>query len=68
MPGAGATKLSIDAVVTDQEGKRLARIPAERSVAGGGVYTIGAWEHVFTEVAKELVAVLRDVNKRKPVK
>jgi len=68
VPGAGATKVGIVAVVVDKEGKHLARIPVDRTIAAGGAFTIGAWKYAFDEVATELVEVLKDSSKRKPPK
>ena len=67
IPGAGATKLAINAIVSDVDGKQIARIPVERSIAAGGGFTIGAWKYAFDEVAAELVLVLTDPSKRKPL-
>lgn len=33
---------------------------ARRSVTAGGAYTVGAWEKVFTHVARDVAADLRD--------
>lgn len=63
-PGAGATKLHINSTVLNSQGKTIATIPVERSIAAGGGYTIGAWKYVFKEVAQEIVAVLKkEINK-----
>jgi len=59
VPGAGATKLSTESEVCAPDGKVLAKIPVERSIAAGGGYTIGAWKYVFDDVAKEIVIVLK---------
>jgi hypothetical protein len=55
MPGLGATRLRIGTTLTDCMEVKIAEIPVEMNVAAGGGYTIGAWEHVFTDVAKSLV-------------
>ena len=68
LPGAGATRLGIVAVVVDKEGTKFARIPVDRMIAAGGGFTIGAWKYAFGEVATELVQVLKDSSKRKPPK
>lgn len=59
MPGAGATKLATVSSVLDKEGKVAATIPVERSIGFGGAYTIGAWKSVLTEVADEIVLVIK---------
>ena len=68
MPGAGATKLSVNAAIIDDEGGAAANIPVERSIAAGGGFTIGAWKYVFDEVAAEIVKIITDISKRKPPK
>ncbi|MDR1314992.1 MAG: DUF4410 domain-containing protein [Deltaproteobacteria bacterium] len=64
MPGAGATKLSVVAYISDETGLQAAKIPVERSIGFGGAYTIGAWKYVFDEVAKEIADTLIDPKKR----
>lgn len=65
LPGAGATKLDVKTFVKNKNGHQMASIPVSRSIAAGGGFTIGAWEYVFEDVAKEIVSVLRDSGKRK---
>lgn len=59
LPGAGATKLSTESVITTTDNVEVARIPVERSIAAGGGYTINAWKYVFEEVAKETASVIK---------
>lgn len=59
LPGAGATKLSTESVITTTENVEVARIPVERSIAAGGGYTINALKYVFEEVAKETATVIK---------
>ncbi|MDR1035492.1 MAG: DUF4410 domain-containing protein [Deltaproteobacteria bacterium] len=66
MPGAGTTRLSVVANITNQTGLNAARIASERSIGFGGAYTIGAWKYVFDEVAKEIVQTLIDPKRRNP--
>jgi hypothetical protein len=65
LPGAGATKLSVMAIVLDQEGLEMAKIPVKRSIGFGGALTVGAWEYVFREVAEEIVKALIEPSKYK---
>jgi hypothetical protein len=64
LPGAGATKLKVEATILNQEGVAAASIPVERSIAAGGGFTIGAWKYVFVEVAEAIVDILTDPGKR----
>lgn len=59
IPGAGATKLSTESIITTTDNVEVARIPVERSIAAGGGYTINAWKYVFEEVAKETAKVIK---------
>jgi len=60
MPGAGTTKLSTESIITTADNIEVARIPVERSVGFGGAYTVGAWKHVFDEVAQLTVGVIQN--------
>jgi len=60
MPGAGTTKLSTETVITTADNIEVARIPVERSVGFGGAYTVGAWKHVFDDVAQLTVGVIKN--------
>ena len=64
-PGAGETKLSVEAEIKAEDGKSLATIQTARSIAFGGGFTIGAWKYVFDTVAEEIVEVIRNPEKRK---
>lgn len=59
VPGWGQTRLNVKAEIFDKEGREIAVIPAERSVAAGGGFTIGAWKSCFRDVAKEIVKQLQ---------
>ena len=59
LPGAGATKLSTESIITTTDNVEVARIPVERSIAAGGGYTINAFKYVFEEVAKETTNVIK---------
>jgi hypothetical protein len=64
LPGAGATKLGVLASVLAQDGVLVAKMPVERSIGFGGAYTVGAWKHVFDEVATEIADYLTNPAKR----
>jgi len=69
LPGAGGTVLGVTCTVVDVEtGKPLATLPVRRSIAAGGLYTVGAWKYVFEEVAGEIVKMLKDTQARRPEK
>lgn len=59
IPGAGATKLSMESTIYTSDNIEIARIPVQRSIAAGGGYTIDAWKYVFGDVAKETVKVIK---------
>jgi len=59
MPGYGSTVLTIHCELVDAEGNVDAMADARRTVDAGGAYTIGAWESIFNQVAKDLVEDLR---------
>jgi hypothetical protein len=58
MPGVGITVLSVEAVLTDPEGKEIGWGQVTRSIGAGGLYTIGAYKTIFNEVADALVKEL----------
>lgn len=58
-PGWGATVLEIHCDLTDSN-NMVGTVDARRSVTAGGGYTIGAWEKIFTHVAEDVAADLRD--------
>ncbi|MDR2613357.1 MAG: DUF4410 domain-containing protein [Deltaproteobacteria bacterium] len=61
----GKTRLGIEARVIDRlHGVEAARIPAERTIRAGGIFTVGAWRYVFDEVAREIVSYLLDPHRR----
>ena len=63
-PGYGSTILVIEATLLDSEGNVDAMAQANRSVDGGGGYTIGAWKKIFENVANDLVRDLRSSIKK----
>ena len=65
MPGAGATRLSVEALIADKNGVQTAKIPVERHISAGGGYTIGAYKYIFEDVAQEIAAVIKNPAKAK---
>ncbi|MDR0467848.1 MAG: hypothetical protein LBG67_03265 [Campylobacteraceae bacterium] len=56
---AGYIHLSVEAMVVGKEGDILAKIPIKRVITASGPLTIGAYKHIFKDVAKEIVAVIK---------
>ena len=65
LPGAGATRLSVEALVMDSHDVQVAKIPIERHISAGGAYTAGAYKYIFEEVAQEIVTVIKNPAKAK---
>ena len=65
LPGAGATKLYVEALVLDRNYIQVANIPVYRHIGAGGVFTIGAHKYAFEDVAREIVSILKDPGKRR---
>jgi hypothetical protein len=61
MPGLGATVLTIEADLKDGE-SIVGTARANRTVAAGGAFTVGAWKAVFDDVALDLVNDLKKVR------
>ncbi|MDR0468081.1 MAG: DUF4410 domain-containing protein [Campylobacteraceae bacterium] len=59
LPGLGATRLAVEALIKDKEGVVLAKIPVNRHISAGGAFTIGAYKRIFTDVAQEIVDVIK---------
>ncbi len=57
-PGWGTTVLKIKGTLTEN-GQAVGAMEALRTVTFGGVFTIGAWKRVFTNVAKDIARDLR---------
>jgi hypothetical protein len=64
LPGAGATNLSVECDIVDASGIQYAKISVERTIAAGGLFSVGAWKNVFNEVAKEIVTILKDPKRK----
>lgn len=65
MPGAGATQLTVEAMIMDKKGELAAKIPVDRHISAGGGYTVGAYKYVVEEVAQEIAAVIKNPAKAK---
>jgi len=63
MPGAGATILSVEALILDKQGTQAAKIPVERHISAGGGFTVGAYKYIFEEVAQEIAALIKNPAK-----
>jgi len=57
-PGWGATVLDIQCDLADA-GHVVGTVYARRSVTAGGAYTVGAWEKIFTHVARDVASDLQ---------
>lgn len=60
MPGWGSTNLELEGELVEAiSGNHVASIKQERSMVGGGFYTIGAWSYVIDNAAKDLAKFLK---------
>ena len=59
MPGWGATQLSIRCELKDGKGNKVGSAMASREIVAGGLYTVGAWQTVFNDVAHDVAVDLR---------
>jgi len=60
LPGYGSTVLELEGELTDSKnGNRVALIKQERTVAFGGLYTIGAWSTIVSQTARDLARELK---------
>jgi hypothetical protein len=55
LPGYGSTVLTVECDLLDPAGNVIGTAQAKRSVDGGGAYTVGAWESIFTSLAQDVV-------------
>ena len=60
MPGWGATQLSIRCELKDDKKNVVGSAVASREVVAGGLYTVGAWQTVFNDVANDVAEDLRE--------
>jgi uncharacterized lipoprotein YajG len=60
IPGYGATVLGVRGELLESGNtKRVASISHQRTVAVGGLYTVGAWEYVFEWLARDIAKDLK---------
>ena len=59
LPGWGETKLTVLCIVNAKNGDKAGEIEVSKSIAAGGGFTAGAWEYVFTDVAKAVVEEIK---------
>jgi serine/threonine-protein kinase len=60
MPGWGATELAIRCDLRDDKNNLVGTAMASREVVAGGLYTVGAWETIFNDVANDVAGDLKD--------
>lgn len=58
MPGWGATVLTVEATLKDNN-QIVGKANASRNIAAGGGYTIGAWKYVYDDIAADLISDLK---------
>lgn len=55
MPGYGSTVLDVHTDVIDVDtGQKVSELEHRQTVAGGGLYSVGAWERIFNTAAKDI--------------
>lgn len=55
MPGYGSTALGVHTDVLDSEtGETMTFMEHRQTTAAGGLYSVGAWEYIFTTVANDI--------------
>lgn len=59
MPGWGATELSIRCDLKDSRNNPVGSALANREIFAGGLYTVGAWETIFKDVANDVAQDLK---------
>ncbi len=65
MPGWGSTELAIHCDLKDDKNNLVGSAMSSREIVGGGLYTVGAWETIFKDVAND---VAEDLKKQIQVK
>lgn len=59
MPGWGATELTIRCDLKDGNNNVVGTAMSSREVVAGGLYTVGAWETIFDDVADDVAGDLK---------
>ena len=60
MPGWGATELAIRCDLKDKNNNVVGTAMSSREVVAGGLYTVGAWETIFDDVANDVAGDLKN--------
>lgn len=60
MPGWGATELAIRCELKDDKNNLVGSAISSREIVAGGLYTIGAWETIFKDVANDVAEDLKN--------
>ncbi len=60
MPGWGATELAIRCDLKDGKNNLVGSATSSREIVAGGLYTVGAWETIFNDVANDVAGDLKD--------
>ena len=60
MPGWGATELAIRCDLKDDKNNLVGSATSSREIVAGGLYTVGAWETIFNDVANDVAGDLKD--------
>lgn len=64
-PGSGKTQCFVKCTLTDKEsGKPLGEITANRTVAAGGLYTVGYERRILSEVSEDIASELDKATQR----
>jgi len=59
MPGWGATELAIRCDLKDGNNNLVGTAMSSREIVAGGLYTVGAWETIFDDVANDVAVDLK---------
>ena len=60
MPGWGATELSVYCDIKDGNNNVVGTATSSREIVAGGLYTVGAWETIFKDVANDVAKDLKE--------
>lgn len=60
VPGYGATVLGVEGELLEvNSGSRVAIVTHKRTIAVGGLYTLGAWQYIFDWIARDITKDLK---------